>query len=215
MRQDAWYGFPDFAAGIPVTDQRFHSSRGPAPKFLMRDHPPVEQPLFTRPRHSGVTKFDFSRSPDFGFEGDMFLGEVGAGAPTNAPGVVPAGHQVVRVDLATGEVVPFFKTKEEALGPEGPFKHVATAGLKQPVEVRFSPDGNALYVADIGGITAIPGGAGPLAQAFPGSGAIWRITREETTPEGPPAGLSPLLGRAAGDAKNVTTGTGGTVRPED
>lgn len=62
-------------------------------------------------------------------------------------------------------------------------------------------------------MTAIPGGAGPLAQAFPGSGAIWRISREGAAPQGPPAGLSPLLGRSAGDAKNVATQTGGEFRP--
>ncbi len=177
VRQDGWYGWPDYAAGIPVTDPRFRSTRGPAPTFLMAAHPPVEQPLLTRPKHAGVTKFDFSRSGRFGYRGQMFLGEVGAGAPVNAPGIVPAGHQVVRIDLRTGEMAPFFRAKESALGPPGPFRYNLTPGPKRPVDVRFSPGGDALYVVDVGAIAALPAGAGPMVQAFPKTGAVWRITR--------------------------------------
>ena len=65
-----------------------------APTPLMAAHPPVEQPLLTRPKHAGVTKFDFSRSPGFGYPGQMFLGEVGAGGPVNSADALPAGYQV-------------------------------------------------------------------------------------------------------------------------
>lgn len=178
IRQDGWYGWPDYAAGIPVTDPRFVSTRGPRPTFLMAQHPPVEQPLMLRPPHAGLTKFDFSRNSRFGFSGHLFLGEVGSGAPVNAPGIVPAGNQVVRIDPATGEATPFFRAKESALGPAGPFQYVLTPGPKRPVDVRFSPDGNALYVVDIGAITALPAGAGPMVRAFPKTGAVWRIVRQ-------------------------------------
>jgi DNA-binding beta-propeller fold protein YncE len=57
-----------------------------------------------------------------------------------------------------------------------------------PVGVRFSPDGSALYVGDIGAISPFLAGAGP----FPGTGVIWRITREGTQVAAPPANLSPL-----------------------
>jgi glucose/arabinose dehydrogenase len=43
IREGAWYGWPDYAAGIPVTDPRFRSRRGPAPRFLMAAHPPESQ----------------------------------------------------------------------------------------------------------------------------------------------------------------------------
>jgi glucose/arabinose dehydrogenase len=178
VRQNAWYGWPDYASGIPVTDPRFRSSRGPAPKFLMAQHPPVEQPLLTRPKHAGVTKFDFSRSDRFGFRNQMFLGEVGAGAPITAPGMIPAGHQVVRIDLATGEMAPFFRAKESALGPEGPYRYVVTSAPKRPVDARFSPDGRALYIVDVGAILAAPAGAGPMAMAMPKTGVVWRVVRE-------------------------------------
>ncbi|HKQ40713.1 MAG TPA: PQQ-dependent sugar dehydrogenase [Verrucomicrobiae bacterium] len=191
IRKGGWYGFPDFSSGIPLTDPRFVSSRGPKPQSLLRDHPPVERPLFSRPPHSGVAKFDFSTNRDFGFERNMFLAEVGSGAPINAPGTVPAGFQVVRVDLGTGRTEPFFKAKTSALGPE-PYKHVVTAGPRRPVDVRFSPDGSALYVVDFGPIAAFPAGVGPLVHPFPGAGVVWRITREGSSPQ-IPSGLSPLV----------------------
>ena len=177
IRQDGLYGWPDYAAGVSVTHPQFHSTRGPAPTPLLAAHPPVEQPLLTRPKHAGVTKFDFSRSAGFGYRGQMFLGEVGGAPPVTGPEPIPAGHQVVRIDLASGEMAPFFRAKESALGPPGPFQHVLTPGPKRPVEVRFSPDGSALYVVDVGAITGLPAGAGPMAQAFPKTGAVWRITR--------------------------------------
>ena len=160
-----------------MTDPRFRSARGPAPTFLMAAHPPVEQPLLTRPKHAGVTKFDFSRSGRFGYAGQMFLGEVGGAQPVTGSDPIPAGHQVTRIDLRTGEMVPFFRAKESALGPPGPFRYNVTPGPKRPVDVRFSPGGDALYVVDVGAIVALPAGAGPMVQAFPKTGAVWRITR--------------------------------------
>jgi glucose/arabinose dehydrogenase len=194
IKQGSWYGWPDYSSGIPVTDPRFKSSRGPAPEFLMAEHPPVEKPLFTRPKHAGVTKMDFSRNDRFGFAGDMFLGEVGAGAPITAPGQVPAGYQVVRINVQTGQMEPFFRANPSALG-QRELTYVATPAPKRPVDVRFSPAGDALYVVDFGAILGAAAGAGPMARSIPGSGVIWRISRDNVTVDGPPANLSPLPGR--------------------
>lgn len=81
----------DYAAGISVTDPQFCSARGPAPTPLLARHPPVEQPLLTRPKHAGITKFDFSHSAKFGHRGDMFLGEVGGAPPVTGQEMIPAG----------------------------------------------------------------------------------------------------------------------------
>lgn len=81
VHQGAWYGWPDYSSAIPVTHPHFRPSRGNPREFLMKRHPPVQKPLMTRPKHAGLTKTDFSTSPQFGFEGQMFLGEVGAGTP--------------------------------------------------------------------------------------------------------------------------------------
>ena len=176
VKQGGWYGFPDFNAGIPVTDRRFKSERGAAPEFLLAKHPPVEKPVLTRPNHAGVTKMDFSRNARFGFEGQMFLGEVGSVAPATGENTQPAGFQVVRINPATREAQPFFHAKPSALGPKG-WEYTATAGPKRPVDVRFSPQGDALYVADVGAIGIILTGAGPVPYPFPETGVIWRITR--------------------------------------
>lgn len=191
IRQDAWYGWPDYSSGIPVTDPRFRSERGPEPEFLMAEHPPVETPLLTRPKHAALTKMDFSRSRAFGFAGQLFVAEFGAGVPITGAEDVQVGQQVARIDLSTGQVESFFSARPEALGPDGA-EYITTAGPKHPVGVRFSPDGDALYVVDIGALKPYLAGAGPFPRPFPGSGVIWRIRREGTQGNGPPAGLSPL-----------------------
>lgn len=195
VREGAWYGWPDYSSGIPVTDPQFNSTRGPEPEFLLAEHPPVEKPLFTRPKHAGVTKFDFSRSPRFGFQGQMFLGEFGAGIPITGTEKVPSGHQVVRIDPATGEMEWFFTAQPSALGPKG-MEYVVTPAPKHPVDVQFSPDGNAMYIADIGALTVHLAGPGPFPRPFPGTGVIWRVTRDGVPASGPPANLSPLPPRA-------------------
>jgi hypothetical protein len=60
------------------------------------------------------------------------------------------------------------------------------------VDVTFSPDGDALYVVDTGAIAVLPTAA-PAPQPFPGTGVIWRITREGRNVPGP-TNLSPLKG---------------------
>jgi glucose/arabinose dehydrogenase len=127
--QDGCYGGPDYSSGIPVTDPRFRSERGPPPRFLLAEHPPVQQPLLTRPRHAAVTKMDFSRSAAFGFAGQLFLGEFGGGIPITGTGAGPASYQVVRIDPGTRVVEPFFRTRADALGPPG-VEYVMTAGPK-------------------------------------------------------------------------------------
>jgi glucose/arabinose dehydrogenase len=193
VKQGAWYGFPDFAGGIPVTDRRFNPEKAAAPAFLMKNHPPVEQPLVNLPPHVGVAKIDFSPSSQFGYEGQMFVAESGDMQPVtgNEPG--RAGFDVIRIDPRTGETAPFFRAKPETLG-ERHMEYVTTPGPKRPVDVRFSKTENAMYVADIGAIMVYPT-ATPLPHPFPGSGVIWRITKEGAQPK-IPANISLLPGKA-------------------
>jgi hypothetical protein len=125
----------------------------------------------------------------------MFLGEFGAGIPITGTGPAQAGHQVVRIDPASGQAESFFTARQDALGPQGA-EYIATGAPKHPVGVRFSPDGSALYVVDIGAISPFLAGAGPFPRAFPGTGVIWRITRDGAPAAGPPTNLSPLPPRA-------------------
>ncbi len=175
IKEGAWYGWPDFVSGIPVTDPRFQPKEGPAPEFLMKEHPPVEKPLMTFEPHASVVKMDFSPSAKFGFKGQMFLAASGDYAPATALEQKRAGYWVKRIDVATGKSEPFFQTKTSALG-EGDLQYVTTAGPKRPVDVRFY--GDALYVVDIGAVVFTQSGVGPSPRPFPGSGVVWRITHE-------------------------------------
>jgi glucose/arabinose dehydrogenase len=187
VKQGGWYGFPDYSGGIPVTDRQFRSDRGPKIKFLMADHPPVEQPWLVRPENAAATKFDFSTSSNFGFKGQMFLAEFGSGTPLTGSDDNLNGYTVVRIDPATKEAQPFLSNKTK--GPSGK-EYVSTEGPRHPVEAKFSPDGEVLYVVDIGVIGFELGGAGPFPLPSPGTGVIWRITKQGSNTSGPPANLS-------------------------
>jgi len=210
VKKGAWYGFPDFAGGIPVTDPRFKPAHGPAPEFLLKWHPrTLDHPLTMLPPHAGVTKIDFSRDNRFGFEGHLFVGEVGDMQPMTGHGQRPAGYQVVRVDPMTGETSWFFRARAETLG--GPsMEYVITPGPKRPVDVRFSREGDALYVADLGAIMVCPS-VRPTPHPFPGSGVIWRISRDTRQLQFP-IGISFIPGKvnegAGGTANAVTRQTG-------
>jgi glucose/arabinose dehydrogenase len=187
VRQGGWYGFPDYSSGIPVTDRQFRPQRGPKPKFLMRGHPPVEQPWLVRPENAAVTKFDFSKSDAFGFRGQMFLAEYGSGTPlTGDPN--NTGYTVVRIDPVTKQSYTFLQSRIQ--GQHGYMS--LTAGPRHPVEAKFSPDGNVLYIVDIGFIGFDVGGAGPFPVPKPGTGVIWRITKQGASPAGPPGNLSAM-----------------------
>ena len=187
VKQGAWYGWPDYSSGIPVTDPQFRPERGPKPKFLMKNHPAVEKPWMTRPENAAVTKFDFSKSDAFGFKGHMFLAEFGSGTPLTASDHNRNGYTVIRIDPQSKEAHPFLSNKIKGPSSE---EYVSTAGPRHPVEVKFSPDGNTLYVVDIGVIGFELAGAGPFPLPSPGTGVIWRITREGTDTQNVPTDLS-------------------------
>ena len=174
VKEGAWYGWPDYVSGLPVTDARFKPKEGPAPEFLMKDHPKAEKPLMTFAPHASVTKIDFGRSARFGFEGQMFLAASGDYAPATALKQERAGYWVQRIDPATNKGEVFFRAKKETLGAKDE-EYVTTAGPKRPVDVRFF--GDALYVVDIGVVVFTTSGQGPTPRPYPGTGVVWRITR--------------------------------------
>ena len=65
VRPQAWYGWPDFIDGVPVTDRQFRPERGPAPTFLLTSHerlPAPERALLRFPPHTAATKFGVAPS---------------------------------------------------------------------------------------------------------------------------------------------------------
>lgn len=176
VRQGAWCGWPDFAAGRPVTDTQFHSTKSAQPEPLLMDPPASEKPLMVFERHASLTQMDIARSAAFGRPGRLFLASSGDQSPVTAAQVVRAGYWVKCVDLASGKVEDFFRARQDALGPPG-LEYVRTAGPKRLVDLRFSPEGDALYVVDIGPIHYVKGEHGPTPIAFPLTGVLWKITR--------------------------------------
>jgi hypothetical protein len=94
--------------------------------------------------------------------------------PSTGTKVEHPGFSVARLDMTTMKVEPFFRARKEALGPKG-FEYVATAGPKRPVDVKFAPDGLALFVVDVGAMTDVPTAMGPAPRPFPGTGVVWQI----------------------------------------
>lgn len=180
VKRDAWYGFPDYSGDTPVTDAQFRPENGPAPKFLMRDHPPIEKPLMKLPTHAGAAKMDYSRNAKFGFQGQLFVALSGDMNPITGEHAERSGFEVVRVDPAKAKFETFFRTQKSSLGPKG-MEYVVTAGPKRPVDVCFSRDGSALYVVDVGAMAIVSTATGPAPRPFPGTGVVWRIVRQDNT----------------------------------
>jgi glucose/arabinose dehydrogenase len=204
IQRDAWYGWPDFSAGIPVTDPRFQAPSKPKPQFIMAEHPPVQKPLATRPVNAALTKCDFSRSQGFGFAGELFFGEFGDMTPATGREHGRPGYDVVRLDVRTGAAETFFRLRPEAMA-QPPFDHSATAGPRRPVDVVFNPSGDALYVVDFGAMAVIPGAA-PIIHPFEGTGVVWRIVRSDAPPSQEPTNISVKLPAATVPGRRADTG---------
>src|SRR5262249_51528011 len=97
-------------------------------------------------------------------------------APVTATDQERAGFCVQRLDLRGGTPRMFFRAKPETLGRRDE-EYVTTPGPKRPIDVRFAPDGDALYVVDYGPVLWVPSATGPAPRYYPGTGVLWRITR--------------------------------------
>jgi hypothetical protein len=71
----------------------------------------------------------------------------------------------MRFSPSTNEVIVFAEAKE-------PIPTDWTAGIRRPLDVRLSDNGNTLYVADYGTL-----GDGKHLKAVKHSGVIWKISR--------------------------------------
>jgi glucose/arabinose dehydrogenase len=158
VRPGAWYGWPDFVGGVPVTDARFAPRRGPHPTFLLANHaelPPPERPLMSLPPNSSACKFGVApaHSP---WPGHLLVALFGDEVPVAAPEGPRAGRTVVRIDTDTWTAHPV-----DGVPP-----------ALRPIDVRFHPVSGEAWVLDFGEFELRPGGM----HARPGSGAVWRFS---------------------------------------
>ncbi|HYF34210.1 MAG TPA: PQQ-dependent sugar dehydrogenase [Prosthecobacter sp.] len=184
IKQGGFYGWPDFASGVPVTDPRFKPEGKEQPQFLLIDHPAVEKPLWTFPKHSAITKLEVAPAGPFGFQGNLFVAFFGHMAPLT--GTVDQAHaapRIMRIDPSTGE-------QETFLSHTQPKDTSATDNSLRGrlTDVRFTPSGDALFVADFGIMTVDQAGA----RAVPNTGVIWRVTRQATGTPRPVSGTRPV-----------------------
>lgn len=166
-----WYGWPDYAAGFPLTDPQFRSPGNPPSRLLLAQVPnPVPRPAARFAVHSSANGFDFARGGGFGYAGEAFVAIFGDMAPSVGKVLGPVGGKVVRVDPRTGVITDFAANRADR---EGPASKVGGHGLERPVAVRFDPQGQALYIVDFG--VMLEQGKSPVP--IPGTGGVWRITR--------------------------------------
>ena len=170
-----WYGWPDYHAGRPLTDADWYKAPGePAPGFVLRKHPQAPpRPVVPLGVHSSSNGITFSRSTAFGYVGHAFIAQFGDMAPKVGKTLDPVGFRVIRVDVETGTIHDFAINRGKT---NGPASWLGTRGLERPLDVEFSPDGRALYVADFG-VMLVDDEKGVRPQ--PGTGVIWRITGAE------------------------------------
>jgi glucose/arabinose dehydrogenase len=171
--QGAWYGWPDFASGLPLDDPRWGAG-GTAREPLLAVHPVADppKPFVTFEPHAAANGFAFSRGGAFGFEGDAFVALFGDLAPVTTPRILsPRGYKVARVDMANRRVVDFAVNRIE-----GPASKLPHGGFERPSHCAFGPDG-MLYVIDFGEIDIAPEAPGVRLQA--GTGTLWRIRRSD------------------------------------
>lgn len=183
IQEGAWYGWPDFAAGIRLDDPYWTHGRGREPVIQNHPDPHPPKPFITFPAHAGANGLDFCRDPKFGFVGDAFVACTGDVAPITTRSATPVGFKVLRVDMQLRRVVDFAVNKIE-----GPASKLPHSGFERPSHCCFGPDG-ALYVVDWGQIELAPAVGGIRLKE--GSGTLWRIRRtEEPRGWGPPRPLT-------------------------
>jgi glucose/arabinose dehydrogenase len=169
VQPGTWYGWPDFAEGLPLAQETFTPPGKSTPQSLLASYPNrPPAPIARFGVHASANGFDFSRNAAFGHVGQAFVALLGDEAPTTGKVIGPVGFKVVRVNIANGIVEDFAVNR----GPPGPASKFGTGGLERPIAARFDPSGRALYVVDFGVLTHTPD-----AQPQQRSGVLWRIVR--------------------------------------
>ncbi|MBI4788473.1 MAG: PQQ-dependent sugar dehydrogenase [Chloroflexi bacterium] len=165
IERGAWYGWPDYFDGRPVTDERFQVPGKSPPGFLWDAHPRLSQAFLTFAPQQATSGFAFSPGAAFGFEGDAFVAMAGPLAVADDSN--PSGFRIARVDLVNRQAYDFATNAET-----GPAYRNSSGGFDHPADILFGPDGS-MYVVDPG----VPAVTAQGVKYAPGTGVIWRIYR--------------------------------------
>jgi glucose/arabinose dehydrogenase len=160
IRQGAWYGWPDYIGGVPVTDTRFRDGSGQVANFLLANHgelPAPESPLLEFELNSSALKFAVIPQAFRQCAGHLVVAMFGdEGALTGA--IASVGRKLVRVDPADWSV-----------------HATRSMPFHRPIDVVFSPSGSDCYVVDFGQFE-ITASKGLAARA--GTGILWKLDPE-------------------------------------
>lgn len=171
VQEGKWYGWPD-RSGHEALDHHAFKVPGKGTVELLLKEKPNEppKPVAVLGVHSSSNGMDFSTSDGFGFKGMAFIAQLGDMSPNVGKVLGPVGFKVVMVDVDEGIIKDFAVNKGKRNGPASLLKK---GGLERPVGVKFSPDGQSLYVVDFG-ILEIDG---KKTISHKETGVIWRITK--------------------------------------
>ncbi len=162
VHQGAWYGWPDFIGGDPITDPQYSPTRGPRPAFALANHhelPPPEKALLRFPAHAAAVKFDVAPRSLPNWEGQIVVALFGDEAPMTAPAGPQVGRLVARIDPTDWSL-----------------HSLVERPLARPIDVRFHPTSHALYILDFGNFE-MHAERGVLAE--PNTGKLWRLPLDE------------------------------------
>jgi glucose/arabinose dehydrogenase len=181
VEEGAWYGWPDFACEVPVTDPQFKAKDQPQSQFLIANHPTEQppQPIAKFNPHAATNGFAFALSPDWGKPTDAFIALFGDFTPATGTVPEPQGVKIVRLDTTTGELSNFITNKFSVEASKR-----SAGGLEHPSDVTFGPDG-AMYITDWGVAHITVDGL----KLEPNTGVVWKVSRDRT-PASLPGGPS-------------------------
>lgn len=156
VRGGAWYGWPDFMGGVPVTDARFGRRQASPPRFVLANHgdlPAPARPLVEFEVNACAAKFDFI--PAGSRRGHLIVALFGDEKPMTAAPGSRVGRCLARIDPADWSL-----------------HAVRTVPLHRPMDVVFPSGAEAGYVLDFGEFE-ITREKGVAARAR--SGSLWKI----------------------------------------
>ncbi len=173
IQRGGWYGWPDYSGARPVDETRFKvPGHSPIARVLAQDPAQPIKPRAYFAVHSSSNGLDFSRSQAFGFVGDAFVAQFGDMGPATGKILSPVGFRVVRVEPHSGVIHDFVSNRG---GSNGPASVLKNGGIERPIAVRFSPNGDAMYVVDFGEMSVSNEGL----KAVAGTGVLWKVTHSE------------------------------------